>query len=187
MPSKLLRAVCLFFSKPDHYPRRPQPLVAVARVQNKNGLNGAIWSNGLFSLCQGTAQATQSSYYFLPFTITFLQQEAQRWLICTCAAAICRKAHVFVCRCCLQPCRILNLPWQRIGPKNTKDNDCQHKEVHINSCVKIKSVLLLSWVLLLKLHWASACMTKAPNLMWILIELFFLVISFLRSSRDHAS
>lgn len=189
MPSKLLRAVCLFYSRPDHYPQRPQRLVEVARVQNKNSLNGAIRSNSLFSLCQGTTQQTQSSYYFLPFTITILQQGAQqRWLICRCAATMCRKIHVFVfvCRCCLQPRRILDLPWQRIGPKNTQDDDCQHKEVHIDSSVKMKSTLLLSSVLLLKLHWASVCMNKAPNLMGLLIELFFVICLF-QSSRDHAS
>lgn len=91
---------------------------------------------------------------------------------------------VFVCRCCLQPCRILDLPWQRI--KNTEDDDCQHKEVHIDSSVKMKSMLLLSSVLLLKLHWASVCMNKAPNLMGLLIELFFVICLF-QSSRDHAS
>lgn len=124
---------------------------------------------------KGLLNKPRAPIIFLPFTITFLQQGAQlRWLICTCAASMCRKTHAFVvvCHRCLQPWRILDLPWQRIDPKNTED-DCQHKEVHIASCVKRKWTLLLSSVLLLKLHRASACTNKTSNLLWLLIELFF--------------
>lgn len=32
-------------------------------------------------------------------------------------------------------CRCLQ-PWWKMSTKNMDDDDCQHKEVHINSCVK---------------------------------------------------
>ena len=134
MPSKQLRAVCFFVSRPDHYPQRPRRLVEVAWVQNKTSLNGAIWSNSLFGLCQGTTLPTQSSCYFLPFTTTFLQQGAQQqWLFCTFAATACRitDVFVFVCHRCLQPWRILDLRWLRTGQKHNM------KTVSTKKCTSI--------------------------------------------------
>lgn len=177
MPSKLLRAVCLFFSRPDHYPQRPQRLVEVARVQNKNSLNGAIWSNSLFSLCQGTTPQTQSSYYFLPFTITLLQQGAQqRWLICTCAATMCRKTHQISVWVLPLPSAMEEnehkkhgrrwLSAQRSAYQFMCQNDCCHRFCCLNSVEPVCARI-----------WCDS---------WLSI-FFFFIICFLQSSRDYAS
>lgn len=109
--SKLLRAACLFLSRPDCYPQR-QTGGRSQRVQNKNSLNGAIWSNSLFcSLSRELSRKSELPFYFSfrssqmllhrwtrrrRFIYTYTVMIKSKALICTCFSefVFCQHARV---------------------------------------------------------------------------------------------